>query len=127
MSLVHRRLALSGLFSAIALIAHSTPSSGTDAEPAASPSVQEVQHFLLHFVPDRMAHYHVPGLSLACIHTGTVEWTQAFGVAFIYEVEFDFQTTPVTFEATQLLRLTLGQSHDEPTLALVAATIIDVR
>src|SRR5262249_52896144 len=28
----------------------------------------------------RMAHYHVPGLSIACIHNGTVEWTQAFGV-----------------------------------------------
>jgi CubicO group peptidase (beta-lactamase class C family) len=35
----------------------------------------------LHFVPDRMAHYRVPGLSLACIHNGTVNWTQAFGVA----------------------------------------------
>ena len=35
----------------------------------------------LRFVPDRMAHDHVPGLSLACIHNDTVEWTQVFGVA----------------------------------------------
>jgi CubicO group peptidase (beta-lactamase class C family) len=28
-----------------------------------------------------MAHYHVPGLSLAFIHNGTVDWTRAFGVA----------------------------------------------
>src|SRR5260370_2723885 len=33
------------------------------------------------FTEDRMAHCHVPGLSLACIHNGTVEWPQAFGVA----------------------------------------------
>jgi CubicO group peptidase (beta-lactamase class C family) len=35
----------------------------------------------LHFVPDRMAHYRIPGLSLACIHNGSVNWTQTFGVA----------------------------------------------
>jgi CubicO group peptidase (beta-lactamase class C family) len=35
----------------------------------------------LRFVPERMAHDHVPGLSLASIHNGTVQWTQAFGVA----------------------------------------------
>jgi CubicO group peptidase (beta-lactamase class C family) len=28
-----------------------------------------------------MAQHHVPGLSLACIHNGAVEWTKAFGVA----------------------------------------------
>jgi len=30
-----------------------------------------------------MAHYHVPGLSLACIHDGAVEWTQTFGIAAV--------------------------------------------
>jgi CubicO group peptidase (beta-lactamase class C family) len=71
---------LSALFTAIALITQMTPSLGTAAEHIASPSVQDIQQSLL-FVPDLMAHYHVPGLSLACIHNGTVEWTQAFGVA----------------------------------------------
>jgi CubicO group peptidase (beta-lactamase class C family) len=37
----------------------------------------------LSFVPDGMAHYHVPGLSLARIHNGTVEWAQAFGVVSV--------------------------------------------
>ena len=70
MTLVNRRLALSGLFSAIALITYTT-----------ALSAQQVEQSSLRFVPNRMAHYHVPGLSLAFIHNGTVEWTQAFGVA----------------------------------------------
>ena len=80
MTLVNRSLALSGLFSAIALVSQTAPPSGTAAERLASPSLQNVQQSL-RFVPDRMAHYHVPGLSLACIHDGTVQWTEAFGVA----------------------------------------------
>jgi len=71
---------LSALLFAITLITLRTLASGTAAERVASPSVQDIQQSL-RFVPDRMAHYHVPGLSLACIHNGTVEWTQAFGVA----------------------------------------------
>jgi len=71
---------LSALLSAMALINLTTLASGTAAERVASPSVQDIQRSL-RFVPGRMAHYHVPGLSLACIHNGTVEWTQAFGVA----------------------------------------------
>jgi CubicO group peptidase (beta-lactamase class C family) len=71
---------LSALLSAIALITLTTLASGTAAERVASPSVQDIQQSL-RFVPGRMAHYHVPGLSLACIHNGTVGWTQAFGVA----------------------------------------------
>lgn len=85
MNLVNRCLALSGAFVAILLMACSTLPRGTAAEGVASPSVQDVQQSLLHFVPDRMAHYHVPGLSLACIHNGTVEWTQAFGIARVGE------------------------------------------
>ena len=71
---------LSALFTAIALISQTIPLSGTAAERVASRSVQDIQQSL-RFIPDRMAYYHVPGLSLACIHNGTVEWTQAFGVA----------------------------------------------
>ncbi len=74
------RLALSGLLSFTALITYATLPSGTVAERVASPSLQDIQQSL-RFIPDRMAYYHVPGLSLACIHNGTVEWTQAFGVA----------------------------------------------
>jgi CubicO group peptidase (beta-lactamase class C family) len=71
---------LSALLSAMALINLTTLASGTAAERVASPSVQDIRQSL-RFVPGRMAHYHVPGLSLACIHNGAVEWTQAFGVA----------------------------------------------
>src|SRR6266850_1340290 len=71
---------LSALLTAIALITQTSPRSGTAVERVASPSVQDIQQSL-RFVPDRMAHYRVPALSLACIHKGTVEWTQAFGVA----------------------------------------------
>ena len=80
MTLLYRRLALSGLLSVIALISQTSPPSGTAGERVAPPSVQDIQQSL-RFVPDRMAHYHVPGLSLAFIHNGTVGWTQAFGVA----------------------------------------------
>src|SRR5436190_19743044 len=79
MTLVNRRFVLVGLFSAIMLIADASPS-GTTVEGVASPPPQDIQQSL-RFIPDRMAYYHVPGLSLACIHNGTVEWTQAFGVA----------------------------------------------
>jgi CubicO group peptidase (beta-lactamase class C family) len=82
MTLVNRRLALSGLLSAIAVIAHASPPSGTAVKPVASPSVQDIQQSL-RFVPNRMARYHIRGLSLACIHNGTVAWTQAFGVASV--------------------------------------------
>src|SRR5580693_8750094 len=71
---------LSALLSAIALITFTTLASGTAAERVTSPSVQDIQQSL-RFAPGRMARYHVPGLSLACIHNGTVEWTQALGVA----------------------------------------------
>jgi len=67
MTLVNRRLALSGLFFTIALISQTNPPSVTAVERSASPPAQDIQQSLL-FVPDRMAHYHVPGLSLACIH-----------------------------------------------------------
>jgi CubicO group peptidase (beta-lactamase class C family) len=72
---------LSALFSAITLIILRTAPSGTAAERVASPSAQHIEQSLLLFVPDRMAHYHVPGVSLALIHNGTVEWAQAFGLA----------------------------------------------
>ena len=65
---------------AIALIAHASPPSGTAADSVAWPSVLDIQQSL-RFVPDHKAHYHVPGLRLAFIHNGTVEWAQAFGVA----------------------------------------------
>src|ERR1700730_9411725 len=71
---------LLALFTAIALITQTSSRSGTAGERVASPSVQDIQRSLL-VVPDRMAHYHVPGLSLAFIHNDTVGWTQAFGGA----------------------------------------------
>ena len=72
----------SALCTAIALIIHITSLSATDAEHVASPSAQQIGQTLA-FVPARMAHYHVPGLSIACIHNGTVDWTRAFGVATV--------------------------------------------
>jgi len=70
---------LSALFTAIALISQTIPLSGTAAERVPSRSVQDIQQSL-RFIPDRMAHYHVPGLSLAFIHNGTVGWTQLSGL-----------------------------------------------
>jgi CubicO group peptidase (beta-lactamase class C family) len=70
----------SALCTAIALITQMSPPSSTVVELRASPSAEDIQQSLL-FVPDRMAHDHVPGLSLAGIHNGTLAWTQAFGVA----------------------------------------------
>ena len=76
MILINQRVAL---FWVVALITQTLRPSGIAAELGFSPSAQRIQQSLA-FVPARMAHYHVPGLSLACIHNGTVEWTQAFGV-----------------------------------------------
>src|SRR5258707_1577204 len=61
-------------------MSQTSPTSGTAGECVASPTVQDIKQSL-RFVTDRMAHYRVPGLSLAFIHNGTVGWTQAFGVA----------------------------------------------
>jgi CubicO group peptidase (beta-lactamase class C family) len=88
MTLVNRRLALSGLFFAIALITYAT-----------ALSTQQVEQSSLRFVPNRMAHYHVPGLSLAFIHNGTVGWTQAFGAA---RVGGEPVTPETLFEASSI-------------------------
>src|SRR5258706_8414050 len=80
MTLLYRRLVLLDVLSVIALISQTSQPFGTAGERVAPASVQDIQQSL-RFIPDRMAHYHVPGLSLAFIHNGTVGWTQAFGVA----------------------------------------------
>ena len=89
---------LSVLLSAIALITPTSPPLSTAVEGVTSPSVQDIQQSLL-FVPDRMAHDHVPGLSLACIHNGTVAWTQTFGVA---RVGGDPVTPETLFQASSI-------------------------
>src|SRR5579862_4002868 len=75
------------------------PGSANTAEPS------------LHFVPDRMAHYRVSGLSLACIHNGTVKWTRAFGVARVgggpVRPETLFQASSISMSLTALAVLRL--------------------
>lgn len=65
----------------------------------------------LRFVPDRMAHYRVPGLSLACIHNGKIEWTQAFGVARVggepVTPETLFQASSISMPVTAVAALRL--------------------
>jgi CubicO group peptidase (beta-lactamase class C family) len=65
----------------------------------------------LYFVPDRMAHDHIPGLSLACIHNGTVEWTQSFGVVTLagerVTPETLFQASSITMPVTAVAVLRL--------------------
>lgn len=101
--------ALIGLFSVIALIGQ-IPQSGPAAERVASPSAQDIQQSL-RFVPDRMVHDHVPGLSLACIHNGTVEWTRALGVAKIggapVTPETMFQASSISMPVTAVAVLRL--------------------
>jgi len=108
MTLVNRRLA--GLVTAIALIAHASLLSGTGSDRVASPSVQDIQQSL-RFVPARMAYYHVPGLSLACIHNGTVEWTQGFGTARVggepVTPETLFQASSISMPVTAVAVLRL--------------------
>jgi CubicO group peptidase (beta-lactamase class C family) len=101
---------LSALFTAIALITQMGPLSVTAVERGASPSAQDIQQSLL-FVPDRMARHHVPGLSLACIHNGTVAWSRAFGVARVggepVTPETLFQASSIGMPVTALAVLRL--------------------
>ena len=101
---------LSALLSAIGLITFMTSPSRPAMEPVASSSAQHIRPSLL-FVPDRMAHYHVPGLSLACIHNGTVGWTQAFGVARVggepVTPETLFQASSISMPVTAVAVLRL--------------------
>jgi CubicO group peptidase (beta-lactamase class C family) len=101
---------LSALFTAIALITQMSPPSCTAVERRTSPSAQDIQQSL-RFIPDRMAHHHVPGLSLACIHNDTVEWTQAFGVARVggepVTPETLFQASSVSMPVTAVAVLRL--------------------
>ena len=101
---------LSALFTAIALITQISLPSVTAVERGASPSAQDIQQSLL-FVPDRMARHHVPGLSLACIHNGTVAWTRAFGVARVggepVTPETLFQASSIGMPVTALAVLRL--------------------
>ena len=100
----------SALLTAIVLIPQMSPLSVTAGERGASPSAQDIHQSLL-FVPDRMAHQHVPGLSLACIHNGTIAWTQAFGVARIggepITPETLFQASSISMPVTALAVLRL--------------------
>jgi CubicO group peptidase (beta-lactamase class C family) len=101
---------LSALFTAITVITQMSPPSVTAEERGASPPAQDIQQSLL-IVPDRMAHHHVPGLSLACIHNGTVAWTQAFGVARVggepVTPETLFQASSISMPVTALAVLRL--------------------
>lgn len=110
MPLVNRCRAFPGLFSAIVFLIQATPSSGAAVDSVALPSAQDIQQSL-RFVPGRMAHYHVPGLSLACIHNGTVQWTEAFGVARVggapVTPETLFQASSVSMPITALAVLRL--------------------
>ena len=104
---------LSAPLSAIALIALTTAPSGNAAASVASPSAQHIQQSSLLFVPDRMAHYHIPGLSLACIHNGTVEWTQAFGITRVggepVTPDTLFQASSISMPLTALAVLRLAE------------------
>src|ERR1700756_1253441 len=101
---------ISALFTAIALIMQISLPSVTAVERGASPSAQDIQQSLL-FVPDRMARHHVPGLSLACIHNGTVAWSRAFGVARVggepVTPETLFQASSISMPLTALAVLRL--------------------
>ena len=101
---------ISALFTAIALIMQISLPSVTAVERGASPSAQDIQQSLL-FVPDRMARHHVPGLSLACIHNGTVAWSRAFGVARVggepVTPETLFQASSIGMPVTALAVLRL--------------------
>jgi CubicO group peptidase (beta-lactamase class C family) len=65
----------------------------------------------LRFVPGRMAHDHIPGLSVACIHNSAVEWTRVFGVARIggepVTPETLFQASSISMPVTALAVLRL--------------------
>jgi CubicO group peptidase (beta-lactamase class C family) len=68
----------SALLATIALRAQTTPPPLAAEEHVLPP--QKIQESL-RFVPGRMTHYHVPGVSLALIHNDNIDWTQTFGVA----------------------------------------------
>jgi CubicO group peptidase (beta-lactamase class C family) len=69
----------------------------------------------LGFVPDRMAHYHVPGLSLAFIHNGSVESAQTYGVVTVggapVTPETLFQASSISMPMTALAVLRLAEQH----------------
>src|SRR5258706_9693463 len=110
MTLLYRRLVLLDVLSVIALISQTSQPFGTAGERVAPASVQDIQQSL-RFIPDRMAHYHVPGLSLAFIHNGTVGWTQAFGLARVVgepatpETLFQASSIGMPVTAVAVLRL----------------------
>jgi CubicO group peptidase (beta-lactamase class C family) len=98
------------LFTVIVLITYINTLSVTAVERGTSPSAQDIQQSLV-FVPNRMAHDDVPGLSLACIHNGAVAWTQVFGVARIggdpVTPETLFQASSVSMPVTAVAVLRL--------------------
>src|SRR5215468_7806847 len=62
---------------------------------------------------DRMAAYHVPGLSIAVIHQGAIEWAQGFGVV-------QAGGTPVTTET-----LFQAGSISKPVAAMAALHLVE--
>jgi CubicO group peptidase (beta-lactamase class C family) len=69
----------------------------------------------LSFVPDRMAHYHVPGLSLAFIHNSSVKSVQSYGVVRVggapVTPETLFQASSISMPITAAAVLRLAEQH----------------
>jgi CubicO group peptidase (beta-lactamase class C family) len=68
---------------------------------------------------DRMAALHVPGVSIAVIHDGKIEWARGFGVAKIGGASLTpdtlFQAASISKPVAALAVLRLGQwNGDEP-------------
>jgi len=112
LSVVARLLALSALAVSFVVAIPAAPRTGAPREVIVRD--QQIQDSL-RFVPDRMAHYHVPGLSLAFVHDGTVEWTQAFGVARpggpLVTPETLFQASSISMPLTAIAVLRLVEQR----------------
>jgi CubicO group peptidase (beta-lactamase class C family) len=64
-------------------------------------------------LPDQMAHFHIPGLSIAVIHAGRIDWARGFGVAEIGGPPVTprtlFQAASISKPVTALAVLRLAQ------------------
>jgi CubicO group peptidase (beta-lactamase class C family) len=64
---------------------------------------------------DRMAHYHVPGVSIAVINNGELEWAKGYGVVDstdtrVITAETLFQAASISKPVTAMAALALVQS-----------------
>lgn len=89
---------LSALFG-VAIVFSMAPATVRAADPAAQVRMHQVETQLAPSLPLRMRQLHVPGISVAVVHNGRIDWAKGYGVAWAGGPDV---TTETLFQASSI-------------------------